>query len=168
MKPDASEYHSSYAGYVSLVEEDDIITGLDHHGEQFQFFLANLTAEQGGFRYQPGKWSAKEVVGHVIDAERIFACRALRISRNDLTPLPGFDQDLFVPHAGHDLCTLPDLIEEFGFVRRASVLLLKHLPAEAWLRVGTASGYRVSVNALAYIILGHQLHHQKILRERYT
>jgi hypothetical protein len=129
--------------------------------------LGGLSEEQAGARYEPGKWSVKELVGHVVDTERIFAYRALRFARGDRTPIPGFEQDPYVAGGNFDARTLRDLADEFACVRRATVALLRHLGEDAWRRTGTASDNEVSVRALAHIIAGHELHHLNVLRERY-
>jgi hypothetical protein len=129
--------------------------------------LRHIPESQAGFRYAPDKWSIKELVGHVIDTERIFAYRALRFARNDQTPLSGYEQDDYVDNASFDEYSLGELAAEFESVRRSTLFLLKHLDEEAWLRRGLASESEVSVRALAYIIAGHELHHREILRSRY-
>jgi hypothetical protein len=126
-----------------------------------------LSEEQGNSRYEPGKWSIKELVGHINDAERIFGYRALRIARGDQTPLPGFEQDDFIAGANFDACTLADLTTEFELIRRSNLAMFKQLGDEAWVRRGTASDNTISVRALAYIIAGHEVHHLNILRSRY-
>jgi hypothetical protein len=129
--------------------------------------LRGLSEERATHRYAPGKWSVKEVVGHMIDGERIFGYRALRFARNDPTPLSGFDQEPYIASASFDACALDGLLDEFEHVRRGTVLMFRHLPAEAWLRQGVASDNPVTVRALAYIIAGHERHHVGVLRERY-
>jgi uncharacterized damage-inducible protein DinB len=118
--------------------------------------------------YAPGKWTVKQVLGHIIDAERIFSYRALRIARDDNTPLPGFEQDDYVANADFNSLSLTELLQEYSAVRRATILLFRHLPADAWTRRGTASDNEVTVRALAYIIAGHDQHHYRILCERYA
>jgi hypothetical protein len=130
-------------------------------------FLSPLSDEQAMFRYAPGKWSVKELVGHLADTERIFAYRLLRIGRGDATPLPGFEENDYVPTAGADARPFGDLLGEWGTVRDATVSLVSGMPANAWMRRGTASGSGVSARALLYIILGHVEHHRGVLEERY-
>jgi hypothetical protein len=122
---------------------------------------------RGGFRYAPGKWSVKEVVLHLADTERIMAYRALRIARGDATPLPGFDENAYVPLSGADAQSLDALLGEWADVRRATLSLFRHLPVEAWTRRGTASRFPVTVRALAGIIAGHERQHLVTLEERY-
>jgi hypothetical protein len=129
--------------------------------------LRSIPESQGGFRYAPGKWSIKELLGHVIDTERIFAYRALRFSRNDATPLPGYEQDDYIRNASFDDYPLGELADEFESVRRSTLFLFKHLTRDAWMRRGKANEGEASVRALAYIIAGHELHHMQILRDKY-
>jgi uncharacterized damage-inducible protein DinB len=166
-RPEAGEYAPYYEKYVALTREGDIIEILERQASETLELLRGLTEEQGASRYEPGKWSVKELVGHVTDAERIFAYRALRFARGDRTALPGFDQDPYVAAGNFDARTLADLIDEFEHVRRATVALLRPLGDEEWRRTGTASDNEISVRALAHIIAGHELHHLNILRTRY-
>jgi uncharacterized damage-inducible protein DinB len=132
-----------------------------------QALLRSLPASMSTYRYAAGKWSVNEVVGHLIDSERIFAARALRFARSDATPLPGFEQDDYVRNSTFDSYPLGELASELGSVRESTVFLFKHLNEDAWMRRGTANGAEVSVRALAYIIAGHELHHREMLRARY-
>lgn len=165
--PEASEYAAYYGKYIALVAGSDVLAALEEQPGETLALLSTLGDEQGNFRYAPGKWSIKEVLGHIIDAERVFAYRALRFARNDQTPLASFEQDDYVRAGSFDDCGLADLIEEFVCVRRASVMLFAKLTPEAWMRRGTASNNPVSVRAIAYIIAGHELHHRRILEEHY-
>ncbi len=130
-------------------------------------FLRSIPQELGSLRYAPGKWTVKEVVGHVIDTERIQVYRALRIARNDKTDLPGFEQDDYIPYSNSNARTMGDLVEEFAAVRRASVLLLRSFPGDAWSRRGTANNMSLTVRAIAYILVGHEMNHRKTLQEKY-
>ncbi len=165
--PESTEYAAYYGIYISLVEGTDIISALDVQINKTQDVIANIPEEKGTYRYAEGKWSIKELVGHLIDTERVMAYRALRFSRNDATPLEGFDQDPYIENADFDSCKLSDLSKEFRLVRESNILMFKNLPEDAWLRSGIASENPVSVRALAYIIAGHELHHINILKERY-
>lgn len=167
-QPDASEYAPFYEKYVSLVPDGDIVQILNWQFAETSALLASISAAQAASRYAEGKWSVKELIGHVIDSERVFGYRALRFARGDRTPLPGFDQDVFNEHASFDDYSVDELADEYGQVRRGHLSLFRHLDADAWMRAGEASGHPVSVRALAYIIAGHELHHLKILRERYA
>jgi uncharacterized damage-inducible protein DinB len=166
-KPDITEYLPYYGKYVSLVPDGDILTVLGKQIEETADLLNSIPESRGSFRYASGKWSIKELVGHLIDCERIFAYRAMRFARNDKTPLPGFEQDDYVRNASFDNCPLTDLTSEFKSVRQSTVLLFKHLDPNAWMRRGLANDSEASVRALAHIIAGHELHHREILRTRY-
>lgn len=166
-KPLSTEHAEYYGRYVNLVPEGDIVATLEKQGAEFTAFLRTIPEAKGDHRYGPDKWSVKEALGHVIDGERVFAYRALRFARGDQQPLPGFEQDDYVKTAQHGRAKLADLIEEFELLRRANVLMLRHLDEAAWTRRGTASGYEISVRALAFVLAGHVLHHWQVLKERY-
>jgi uncharacterized damage-inducible protein DinB len=166
-RPQPSEHSAYHLNYISLVPENDILQTLDAQRRDMILYLSARSEDEGNFRYAPGKWSAKEVVGHICDAERIFAYRALRIARGDQTPLPGWEQDDYMrasPFCGRPLT---DVIEDYIAVRRASVSLFRNLDEPAWCRTGTANNATVSVRALAWLIAGHELHHKKLLQEKY-
>jgi hypothetical protein len=165
--PDASEYAPYYGKYIALVGGNDVVAALEDQPRETLALLSSLTDEQGDYRYAADKWSIKEMLGHVIDAERVFSYRALRFARNDQTPLPSFEQDGYVRAGNFSDCRLAGLIEEFVAVRRATVWLFRQLSAEAWMRRGIASDNPVSVRAIAYIIAGHELHHRRVLQEKY-
>lgn len=166
-RPDPSEYATFYAGYIARVPDGDLVGTLEANLEEFSRTLGSLPEAQGGFAYAPGKWTLKEVIGHVIDAERVFSYRAMRIARGDETPLPGFDEKAWVPHSGANDRTIADLLAELRAVRAATIALLRHLSPDSVARSGIASGNGVTVRALAWIIAGHPMHHLGILRERY-
>jgi uncharacterized damage-inducible protein DinB len=166
-RPETTEYAPYYAGYVNSVPDGDIVEILERQGRDLGALLADLPAARGDHRYAPGKWSVKEVVGHITDAERIFTCRALRISRGDATPLPTFDQDAYVQRGGFGRRSVADLAAEFSAVRAATIALLRAMTDEESRRAGTAGNNPVSARALAYIAAGHERHHAHILRERY-
>ena len=166
-RPGADEYAPYYERYVSLVPEGDVLGALSRQLDDALALLGSVPAERGDGRYGPGKWSLKEVVGHVVDTERVFAYRALHIARGDAAPLPGMDQDVFMAGANFGAYTLGELADEFAHVRRASISLLGHLDEAAWARRGTASDNEVSVRALAHILAGHAEHHFNIIRTRY-
>jgi hypothetical protein len=167
-RPAADEFSPYYASYIGRIADDEeILTVLaDQHGEVLER-LGKVPASRGDYRYAPGKWSVKEVVGHLSDSERIFAYRANRSARGDTAQLPGFDENAYVPAMAAGPRTLPDLAAEWGDVRRATLALFRHLPEAAWQRRGVASGAPVSVRALAYILGGHVRHHMEVLDERY-
>jgi hypothetical protein len=163
-KPDASEYASSFGTYINLVQSDDVMAVL---AEMPLAGLRSVSGEASLMRYAPGKWSLREVVGHVIDTERIFAYRALRFARNDSTELTGFEQDDYIPAAHFDRRPWSELLDEFELVRRGNLLLFGGFDGEAWLRRGVANGVTLSVRALVYAIAGHELHHLRIIRTKY-
>jgi hypothetical protein len=166
-RPDSTEYAAYYGKYVSLVPDGDITTTLATQLNDTLALLCAIPEERGGHAYAPGKWSIKELLGHVIDGERIFAYRALCIGRNDKTPLPGFEQDDYVANTDFNARTLGSLIDEFAAVRQANLQLFKHFTDAEWQRRGTASENEVSARALAYIVAGHELYHRDILKTRY-
>jgi hypothetical protein len=165
--PDASEYAAYYGRYISLVRGDDILAALEEQPHRTLALLSGLGEEQANYRYAPDKWSIKEMLGHLIDSERVFAYRALRFARSDVTPLPGFEQDDYVRHGNSADCPLGYLMEEFTAVREASVFLFEGLISEAWMRRGVANQNEISVRAIAYVIAGHELHHRQVLQEKY-
>jgi hypothetical protein len=166
-RPDDTEYAPFYARYVAGVPEDDVIAALRDSGRELDTTLSAIPESRGGFRYAPDKWTIREIVGHLIDAERIFSYRALRLARADATPLPGFEENDYARTAGSDARTLADLLDELRVVREGTVRLFASLPAEAWTRRGIVNGREVSVRALAFITAGHARHHLTVLRERY-
>ena len=166
-RPETNEYAPYYGKYVSLVPDGDLVETLEREGAETFALLRGLTEEQGAHRYEPGKWSVRQLVGHVNDTERLFAYRLLAIARGERQPLPGMDQDEWMANVDFDARTLADLADEFEAVRGATVRLLRHLSPEALARRGTASDYEVTARALAYIIAGHAAHHVRILKERY-
>jgi len=166
--PTSEEYAPSYAGYINRIGQgEDVLATLEQQLQCTPALLGRVDERRGGFRYAPGKWSIKEVVGHLADTERIMTDRALRIGRGDVTPLPGFDEDAYVPAMEADARTLSDLVSEWSDVRRATLALFRGLPSAAWARRGVANGATVSVRALAYIVAGHERHHLETLRDRY-
>jgi uncharacterized damage-inducible protein DinB len=167
IRPDATEYDPYYQKYISLVPREDVVATLSRQLEETLSTLRVLTEIQADSRYAPDKWSIKELVGHLIDSERIFAYRALRFARNDQTPLPGYEQDDYVRAGNFGSRSMRDLADEFEQLRRANLSLFRSLDDEAWLRRGTANDAEVSVRALAYILAGHETHHMQILRTRY-
>jgi len=166
-RPDSSEYATYYEGYISKVPDGDLVETLRRQLDDTLGLIKGIPEERGVFRYAEGKWSIKEVIGHVIDGERIFAYRVLRFGRGDATPLASFEQDGYIPTGNFNKRTLADLSNEYGHVRRSTISLLENMDAEAWARRGTASDNEVSVRALAYIIAGHERHHVDILRTKY-
>jgi uncharacterized damage-inducible protein DinB len=165
-KPEAGEHDPYYGKYIALVGED-ALAALRANSASTPRLLSGVSESQALHRYQPGKWSVKEVVGHFTDAERVFAYRALRFARGDRTPLPGFDENAWAPEGRFDRRSLPALVAEYSAVRAATIAFLASLEPELLTRRGVANDQEVSVRALAHIMAGHELHHVKILRERY-
>ena len=166
-RPGTDEYAPYYGTYIGKVPDGDLRAMLASQLAETLALIRSIPESRGGHRYAPDKWSIKGVLGHLADSERIFSYRALRIGRGDTTPLPGFEQDDYVPMGNFDARTLRDLADELGAVRQATLHLFAHLDQAAFERRGTASGKPVSVRALAYIIAGHELHHVGILKTRY-
>lgn len=166
-RPQQNEYNPYYHTYISKVKDEDILKVLEDGKHHTLNLLRALPEQIGNLRYAPGKWTIKELVLHLIDAERVFAYRAMRIARNDQTPLPGFSQDDYVPNSGAAQRTLASVREEYAAVREATLQLFRYFTDEMWQRIGTASESPVSALALAYIIAGHETHHINILQERY-
>lgn len=166
-RPEKNEYAEYYERYVSLVQEVDILVVLENQQMELRNFFQNITEEKSHYAYAEDKWTIKEVIGHLTDGERIFAYRALRISRADKTPIEGFEQDDYIENSNFNGTPLAELTEELLLNLRANLIFFKNLTDEAWLRTGTASDNPVSVRALAYIMAGHIRHHLKILNERY-
>jgi hypothetical protein len=166
-RPDETEYLSYYGRYIALVPEGDIVTTLARQSEETLSLLRGLSESQGGFRYAPSKWSIKELVAHVSDAERVFSHRALRFSRADQTPLPGFEENDYVKNGSFDRFVLTDIVTGFENVRRSTISLFKLMSAEASMRRGKANNAEISVRALAWVTAGHEIHHMNILRTRY-
>ena len=166
-RPEPDEIPSHYVGYVKRVPEPDPVVVCAEQIEVTTALLGGLSESDASYRYERGKWSIKEVVGHLADVERIMAYRALRIARGDTTPLPSFDENAYVPIAKFDSRSLADLVGEWRTARAATLALFRTFDADAWPRRGTASGKPVSVRALAYMIPGHERHHVEILRTRY-
>lgn len=166
-RPEASEYAPSYANYISLIE-GDVMEALRRQLEEIRELPRDFTEERAGTGYEAGKWSVKELIGHLVDSERVFAYRALCFARGDRTPLPGFEQDDYVRAANFNRRTLDDLAAEFAAVREATLRLFESFDEECWARRGSANQSEASVRALAYMIAGHAAHHFRILRERYV
>ena len=164
---DSGEHAEFYANYISKVPGTDLLGVLEAQRLQMMHLFAGRSERDGSFRYGAGKWTVKEVLGHITDTERIFTYRALRIGRGDMTPLPGFEQDDFVRNGGFAARTLADLAEDFGAVRSASIALFRSFDEEALSRRGVANAKDVTVRALGFITAGHQIHHRMILEERY-
>jgi DinB superfamily len=166
-RPAASEFAPFYTSYVARVPEDDILAVLGAQPAEMAAIARGVAATRETFRYEPGKWSIRELVGHVCDAERVFGYRAFCIGRGEAAALPGFDENAYVESSGSESLPLAGLAEEFGAVRLANLLAFRRISADAWRNVGNANGSPISVRGLAYIMAGHARHHMAILRERY-
>ncbi len=174
--PTSEEYAPFYADYIQRgTARGDVLTALPKQIDEINAALGNLTDKQARFKFEsldaaqdkPAEWSIKEVIGHLNDVERVFSYRLLRISRNDKTPLPGFEQDDYVREAGFDNYPLADLLKEFELLRRANILSIKNMTNSAITYVGTASGNPISARALIYMLVGHVEHHMASLHEKY-
>jgi hypothetical protein len=166
-KPPREEYAPFFERYVSRVEEADVLEALARQVGEVRATLAGVRGEAERFRYAEGKWSIREVLGHLVDTERIMGYRACCVARGETASLPGFDENAYVLNASFDACPLPELLDELGVVREGNLALFRHLDPRAWTRVGTANAHAISVRALAYVMLGHPRHHLAVLRERY-
>ncbi|WP_040206045.1 DinB family protein [Neobacillus jeddahensis] len=166
-RPLVSEYPDYYAPYVNLVPEGDLLAILNEGLEKTIDLFEGLSEEQEHFRYAPGKWSVKEVLGHMTDTERVMSYRLLRIGRGDQTPLAGFNENDYIAGSVFDQLPIQTILEDFIATRKASITLIKTMPEEAWQRTGIANNLSNSSRALAYIIAGHAIHHGNIIKERY-
>lgn len=166
-RPDKTEYNPFYETYVSLVPESEILPALERQIEETRALPSSISEGKSLYRYGLDKWSIRQVIGHMIDGERVFAFRAFTFSRADSVQLSGFDENHYVSQADAEQVSLAELCAEFVALRTANVLMFKHLSFEAWTRAGTASNNHITVRALAYIMVGHVRHHSKILQERY-
>ena len=168
-RPETTEYDAYYERYVSLIGADeDVVAALEKQPSELKNLFANIDEERGTYAYEDGKWTLKEVISHLIDGERIFGYRVLRISRGDETPIEGFEQDGYIENSNANNRCFAELLDEFELQRRANSLLIKNLYNEAAARMGTASDLPISVRGLVYIMAGHVRHHQFIFKEKYA
>jgi uncharacterized damage-inducible protein DinB len=166
-RPNSDEYAAPYSGYIARVPEIDVLKALETQAAETQQLFTSLSAEKESYRYAEGKWSPRQIAGHIADAERIFGYRAFSFARGEQQALPGFDEGEYIAAAGYDDWTLADLTASLDSLRRAHLILFRNLREEAWDRRGTASDNPITVRALAYIMVGHERHHLAILKERY-
>lgn len=166
-RPDPSEYAAFYRRYVDLVPDGGILATLERQGADSVRMLQGLDPEKGYHRYAPGKWTLNEVLVHMMDTERIFAYRALRFSRGDKTPIPGFDQDQYIERIANVRFHLPDLVDQFARLRASNLDLFRSFTKEMLEERGEASGKEITVRALLWITAGHERHHMKIIRVQY-
>ena len=167
-RPAPTDHSAHFSGYISLVPEEDILAALENQGIETQKLLARVDESRGDYRYAPDKWSVKQVVGHIDDCERVFAYRALTVARGDTTPLPGFEENVFMTNAPFQGASLRHRADCLAKVRITTLDLFRELPDEAWDRASLVNGNRTTARAMAYIIVGHERHHLRILRERYA
>lgn len=166
-RPESNEFAPYYNNYISQIDGGGVMPVLDSQAAELRSMFENVPEEKGAFAYAGGKWSTKELLSHMIDGERIFSYRVLRISRGDETAIEGFEQDDYIANSNANNRSFADLLDEFEHERRANLLMINNISDENSKRVGTASGNPVSARALVYIMAGHAKHHMKILSERY-
>jgi hypothetical protein len=166
-QPLETEYAPYYRGYVGHVTEEEILPVLRSQLDALDVLLGRVAPDRETYAYAEGKWSIREIIGHLIDAERVFGYRAFCIARGERNNLPGFDENEYMLSAPYDRIDLEDLLSEFRLVRLSNIAMLRNLDEAGWLRMGTANDNQVSVRALAFIMAGHVRHHMEVLRERY-
>ncbi len=166
-RPLPGEYAEGYAPYIAAAPEGDPLALLAAQLDEVTTLFSGLSEVQGGHRYAPGKWSLKDLLQHLSDAERIFAYRCLRIGRGDATPLAGWDEDTYAASAYADGRSVADLLADFHSARRSSLELFRSLPEASWMQQGNSNGRNVTARCFPYIDLGHAAHHLAIIRERY-
>lgn len=165
--PATNEYPAFFRDYIEAAKTDDLLAGLEASGAYLILFAKSLKEEQLLHRYQPGKWSIKDMLVHLVDTERIMSYRALRFARQDKTELSGFEENDYASSSKADGRSLESILTEYAAVRTATVELFKNFDEEALSQQGVASGKSVSVRALGFVILGHEMHHLNIIKERY-
>ena len=166
-RPTESDYAPPHAAYVELVDEDDILSAMQEQSSATQKLLATLDEQRAAYRYGTGKWSIKEVIGHITDAERVFAYRLVTIARGDETALPGFEENAWVAAADFDSRLFTEILADWVTTRNSTLALARSLSAAAWERRGTANNLPITARALLYLLLGHVEHHCAVLKQRY-
>jgi uncharacterized damage-inducible protein DinB len=166
-RPQPDEYAGAFGRYIDRVPDGDIVSLLESQGNATEKLLASIGEEKAGYRYAPDKWSIKQVVGHMTDAERVFSYRLVAIARGEQQSLPGFEENDYVDNANFEALSFSELVEGFATTRRAMTALVRSLDAEAWKRRGVANNNPISARAIAWITAGHERHHLNVLRERY-
>lgn len=166
-RPNVKEYHPFYENYIKIVPAGDFLPTFKAESAKTAQLLSSLTEAQWNYSYAPDKWTLKELLVHMMDSERVFGYRALRIARGDQTPLPGFEQDDYIPTSEANARTGQNILTEWTALRASTLAFLNNLTPTMIERTGTASGATVSVRALGYMLLGHELHHRQIIEERY-
>ncbi|MEO9967221.1 MAG: DinB family protein [Reichenbachiella sp.] len=167
LKPEPNEYHEFYSNYVNLPNTDDILRYMADQKDEFIRFIQKIPVDKYNYAYAEGKWTIKQLVRHIIDAERMFAFRAMSIARGEQTMLPGFDEQGFVDRSDDSNNSMSDLLEEFESLRTSNVSMISHFTPQATKRIGNANGSQVSVRAIIFIIAGHLRHHKTVITERY-
>jgi DinB superfamily len=165
-RPDVSEFAPFYAGYIARVIEEPLVA-LEKQAGDTAAILRRIPESSAGYRYADGKWTVRDMIGHMADTERIMSYRALRIARGDTTPLAGFDEKVYATAAGASARAWPELVQDLATIRSASVALFRSFDADAWRRAGVANGAAISVRALGHIIVGHERHHLHVLQTLY-
>lgn len=165
--PDLSEYPERFGRYVDLVPEDDILRAMVSQLEDSVAYLNRIPESKVDWRYAPGKWTIRDVVGHILDSERIFGFRLMSFARGETATFPRANEEVYVKNADFSRYSLGEWLDEFSQVRNSHVSLVRHLPAEAWTRIGTVSLGPISVRAVAYLMVGHERHHLRIIRDKY-
>ena len=166
-RPDETEYAVYYGRYIGQIDGVDVVAVLEQQLQSALSLLREIDDRTAEFRYAPGKWTVKELIGHVIDTERVFAYRALAFARNDRTALPGFDENSWAENANYSSLPFADILLEFETVRRSTVLLFRQMDDSAWTRRGNANGKDMTTRSAAFVIAGHLQHHLEILKSRY-
>lgn len=166
-RPQPGDFAPFYQNYINLVEADDLQEAFSKYNQIIKSFYNQLPEAKGNYAYADGKWTVKEVLQHIIDAERVFAYRALCFARKDKTAFPGFDENAYAVNSNANGRTLTDLQIEFSAVRHSTNLLFQSFFEEQLAELGTASNNAVTVNAIGFIIIGHLLHHKNVLEQRY-
>lgn len=166
-RPTETEYAPAFQTYVARVAEDEILPAMRSQVDALDVLLDRVAPERETFAYAEGKWSIRQIIGHLIDGERVFGYRAMCIARGETQSLPGFDENAYMPNAPYAQIDLEDLLSEFRLVRLSNIAMLRNLDEAAWTRMGVANDAAVSVRALAYIMVGHVRHHMGVLSERY-
>ncbi len=166
-KPEEGSYPQFYKPYVDAVSNDNLMASLSTIHQQSLDLYGSYPEEKWDYRYAPGKWHLKEILGHLCDAERIFTTRALRISRNDQTPMPGFDQNIYVPESNVSHRSVPDLLEEYNLLRKSTIKMFENFSEVQLGRSGIASDWPITASAVGFVTCGHEQHHQNVFRERY-
>lgn len=166
IRPAADEYSTEMGNYIQLVPQGSLLSMLESQLDEVVRLIGTMNDDAALVHHTPYTWSIKQVIGHIIDSERVFGYRAMRLARNDVTPLPGFDENSFMLYADFDLCPISELLSEFVSLRRSHVLMLRHFSAEAWTRRGVVNDHSVTARAMAHVLAGHAEHHVRILRQR--